>query len=224
VPGSSASPRTIAITVADDNTFSPNLVTVAEGETVSFTIRNVGVKEHGFAVGAAADVFATPTKAAAKATVAPGATGTVGFQVAGAGPFVFASTADGDVGAGLVGYLVVVGPDVPATGTEAAPRLIALSATSLGFDVSSVTVARGETVTFLVSNAGYEPREFLVGPSDAVAAAKIDQITTVTTGPIPLGQIKPLTYTFPTAGGTFAYAMHVAGAAQVDPRGTIAFR
>jgi uncharacterized cupredoxin-like copper-binding protein len=199
-------------------------VTVAEAETVSFTIRNIGVREHGFAVGAAADVFATPTKARFVTTVAPGGTGTVSFEVAGVGPFVFASTADGDVAAGLVGYLIVVGPDVPTAGTEAAPRLIGLSATSLGFDVKSVTVAKGETVTFLVANSGYEAREFLVGPSDAVAVAKIDQITTVTTGPIPPGQIKPLTYTFPAAGGTFTFATHLAGAAQVEPPGAIAFR
>jgi uncharacterized cupredoxin-like copper-binding protein len=224
VPGSSASPRQIAITVADDNTFSPNLVTVAQGETVAFTVRNVGVKEHGFAVGSVADVFATPTTARATATVAGGASATVTFEVTGAGPFAFASTADGDVAAGVVGYLVVVGPDVPATGTDAAPRLIALTAQATGLDVKTVEVAKGETVTFLVSNAGFDAREFIVGPRDNVATAAIDQITTVTTGPIAPGQIKPLTYTFPAAGGTFTYATHLAGAPQVEPPGTITFR
>jgi uncharacterized cupredoxin-like copper-binding protein len=199
-------------------------VTVAEGEIIAFTVRNVGVKEHGFAVGPTSDVFATPSRATATASVAPGATATVTFEAKGVGPFAFASSAEGDLAAGLVGYLVVVGPDVPATGTEAAPRLIPLAASATGFDVKTIEAARGETVTFLVSNAGYDAREFIVGPSDAVAAAKIDQITTVTTGPIPPGQVKPLTYSFPAAGGEFAYATHLAGAAGVEPPGAITFR
>lgn len=223
VPGTSASPRQIAIEETDAGTFTPNVVTLAEGETVAFVVTNTGTKEHAFTIGGEGDVFATPTTARATAKLDPGETATIPFEVTGVGPFVFASTSEGDVAAGQVGYTIVVGPDAPTVGTEAKPRLVGVVATGTGFEQMSLTVAKGETVTFLVSNAGSGAREFIVGPFDKVNFAQIDQITTVTTGPINPGQVKPLTYTFP-ATGTFGYATHVPGAPQVEPPGSIDLR
>ncbi len=202
----------------------PDIVYLAQGETVTFAITNAGTKPHGFTIGAAADVFIEPPVSKATASVAPGGSANVRFTVSGVGPFAFASHNQGDLAGGQVGYVIVVGPDVPRVGTQDAPRLIGLTAAASGPSRRELSIARGETITFLVGNVGAEAREFVVGPRDKVVGAAIDQITTVTTGPIPPGQVKPLTYTFPADGGSYAYATHVAGAAQSELPGTITFR
>jgi hypothetical protein len=57
VPGTKASPRAVTITVDDELTFFPNVITVAERETVSFAITNTGKAAHEFMLGPAADAM-----------------------------------------------------------------------------------------------------------------------------------------------------------------------
>jgi FtsP/CotA-like multicopper oxidase with cupredoxin domain len=223
VPGTAANPRTIAIAAGDDDTFSPNIVYLAENETVRFHVTNNGATEHGFTIGAEADVFASPSTSRATATIQPGASADVTYHVVGLGPFAFASHSDGDLAAGQVGYVVVVDPTISIVGTDTAPRLVGLIAGASGFNRPTLSIAKGETLTFLVSNAATETREFIVGPADKVAAVAIDQVSVVTTGPIKPGQVKPVTYTFPASGGSYGYATHAIGATGTAGTGTITF-
>ena len=222
-PGTAANPRPIFLLASDTGTYAPNVVYLAEGETVTFEVTNTGTKDHGFTIGPASDVYIEPPTSPASATIPAGATGHVTFTVTGIGPFAFASHAAGDLAAGQVGYVIVVGPHVPGVGTDARPRLVALIAGTAGFNRPTVPAFTGETVTFLVSNTASEAREFLVGPKDKVAAIAIDQVTVVTTGPIPPGQVRPITYTFPAAGGSYGYGWHTPGASTLDASGTITF-
>jgi len=222
-PGSSASPRGVEVRVADDGTFDPNIIWVAEGETVTFRITNTGAKEHGFTVGPLAGAFAADPASTVSTTIPAGMTGTVTYTFAGGGPFAFASHAGDDFAAGQVGYIVAVGPGVVRVGTETNPRLVPLKVAADGFNRPTIVVTRGETVTFLISNVGAEPHEFVVGPADKVAANAIDQITVVTTGPIAGGHVKPLTYTFPASGGTYGFASHLPGDV-AGATGSILFR
>jgi len=124
----------------------------------------------------------------------------------------------------MLGYIIVVGPDVPKVGTDANPRLVGLKVGDSGFNRSNITATAGETVTFIISNVGKATHEFEVGPAAGVAANQVDQITVVTTGPIPAGHVTTLTYSFPAAGGTYAYASHAGADDAAGLKGTITLR
>ena len=105
-----------------------------------------------------------------------------------------------------------------APGTEASPRVIRVVAgPRFVFTPSTIAVARGETVTFLVTTMGPVVHEFMIGPADAVAA---DQPGTAEIDDIGMMQTKALTYTF-DGSGPYAYACHVAGHYEAGMRGTI---
>ena len=103
-------------------------------------------------------------------------------------------------------------------GTEASPRLVRVAAgPGFAFTPSTLAVARGETVTFLVTTMGPAVHEFMVGPADAVAA---DRAGTPEIEAIGMMETKALTYTF-DGSGPYAYACHVAGHYEAGMRGTI---
>lgn len=85
------------------------------------------------------------------------------------------------------------------------------------FSPSSITVERGETVTFVVTTMGPLVREFMVGPAAAVGA---DQAGTPEIADIGMMQTKSLTYTF-DGSGPYAYACHADGHYEAGMRGTI---
>jgi uncharacterized cupredoxin-like copper-binding protein len=184
VAGTATNPRTIRILAADALLFAPNLVWVAEGETVSFQIVNTGTVEHEFMVGPLNDAFADKAGTPEIEGIKSGSTVELPFTFRGPGPYGFASHLKGQFEAGEVGYVIVVGPDVPKVGTITNPRLVGLTVSDSGFNRPDVPARAGETVTFIVSNVGKVTHEFEVGPADGVAANKVDQITVVTTGPI----------------------------------------
>jgi uncharacterized cupredoxin-like copper-binding protein len=104
------------------------------------------------------------------------------------------------------------------TGTTASPRVIQIVAgPGYTFSPSSITVARGETVRFVVTTMGPLVHEFMVGPADAVAA---DQQGTPEIADIGMMQTKSLTYTF-EGSGPYAYACHAEGHYEAGMRGTI---
>jgi uncharacterized cupredoxin-like copper-binding protein len=104
------------------------------------------------------------------------------------------------------------------SGTEASPRVIRVVAgPGFVFTPSTIAVARGETVTFLVTTMGPAVHEFMVGPADAVAA---DQVGTPEIADIGMMGTRPLTYTF-DGSGPYAYACHVKGHYEAGMRGTI---
>ncbi len=103
-------------------------------------------------------------------------------------------------------------------GTVAAPRVVRIAAgPGYTFTPSSVAVARGETVTFVVTAMGPAVHEFMVGPADAVAA---DTPGTPELTDIGMTQSKSLTYTF-DGSGPFAFACHAEGHYQAGMHGTI---
>jgi uncharacterized cupredoxin-like copper-binding protein len=103
-------------------------------------------------------------------------------------------------------------------GTVAAPRAIrVIAGPGDSFSPSSISVARGETVTFIVTTAGPIVHEFMVGPADAVAA---DQAGTPEVADVGMMQTKSLTVTF-DGPGPYAYACHEVGHYEAGMRGTI---
>jgi plastocyanin len=104
-------------------------------------------------------------------------------------------------------------------GTVAAPRVIrVIAGPGYAFSPSTVAVARGETVTFLVTTMGPTVHEFMVGPADAVAA---DTAGTPEIADIGMMATKSLTYTF-DGPGPYAFACHATGHYEAGMAGTIA--
>jgi uncharacterized cupredoxin-like copper-binding protein len=85
------------------------------------------------------------------------------------------------------------------------------------FSPSTIAVARGETVTFLVTTMGPTVHEFMVGPADAVAA---DEVGTPEIADIGMMQTKSLTYTF-DGPGPHAFGCHADGHYDAGMRGVI---
>jgi plastocyanin len=103
-------------------------------------------------------------------------------------------------------------------GTVESPRVIRVYAgPGYAFSPSSISVARGETVTFVVTTMGPTAHEFMVGPADAVAS---DTPGTPEVADIGMMQAKSLTYTF-DGPGPYAFACHAPGHYEAGMRGTI---
>ncbi|MEO8570081.1 MAG: plastocyanin/azurin family copper-binding protein [Chloroflexota bacterium] len=103
-------------------------------------------------------------------------------------------------------------------GTVAAPRVIhVIAGPGYSFSPSSISVARGESVTFEVTTMGPLVHEFMVGPAGAVAA---DQEGTPEIADLGMMQTESLTSTF-DGSGPYAYACHVTGHYEAGMRGTI---
>lgn len=103
-------------------------------------------------------------------------------------------------------------------GTTASPRVVQIVAgPGYNFNPSTVTVQRGETVTFVVTTVGPLVHEFMVGPADAVAA---DREGTPEVADIGMMQDKSVTYTF-DGSGPYTYACHASGHYEAGMRGTI---
>lgn len=103
-------------------------------------------------------------------------------------------------------------------GTAAAPRIIRIYAgPGPRFEPSSIRIARGETVTFVVTTMGPVVHEFMVGGADAVAQ---DREGTPEIADLGMMQTKSLTFTF-DGPGPYAFACHVAGHYEAGMRGTI---
>ena len=142
----------------------------------------------------------------------------------------------GMMGSGRVGMMGVgpagmmggytVGPTSPGpgeagfvAGTAAAPRVVrVIAGPDYSFSPSTISVARGETVTFEVTSMGGLVHEFMVGPADAVAA---DAAGTPEVADIGMMQTKSVTYTF-DGPGPYAFACHATGHYEAGMRGTIA--
>ncbi len=107
-PGTKAAPRLIHIDANDQLQFVPNSVVIAQGETVTFEITNVGKTEHEFMVGPAQATFAdkAPTEIAG---IKAGLTKTVTYTFKGPAPFAFACHAEGHFEHGMLGLIQVAG-------------------------------------------------------------------------------------------------------------------
>lgn len=103
-------------------------------------------------------------------------------------------------------------------GTPAAPRVVhVIAGPGDVFTPATISVALGETVTFVVTTMGPAVHEFKVGPAADVAA---DRDGTPEVADIGMMQTKSVTYTF-AGSGPFAYACHAPGHYEAGMRGTI---
>ena len=112
--------------------------------------------------------------------------------------------------------------------TSGATRIIKLTANDgLRFQPARLSVKRGETVAFTVTNTGKLVHEFVIG--DQAFQDRHEKEMMGKTMPmaddadgigLPAGATKTLTYTFRQAG-TLQYACHTAGHYQAGMKGTI---
>lgn len=170
-------------------------------------------------VAVAALVVAT---AALTATLVAG-NGSFGMMGGRPGSMMGGGSYGGNGSAGMTGGLGTGSAAQPGVsgfvaGTVASPRVIRVYAgPGYAFSPSSISVARGETVTFVVTTMGPTAHEFMVGPADAVAS---DAPGTPEVADIGMMQTKSLTYTF-NGSGPFAFACHAPGHYEAGMRGTI---
>jgi len=170
-------------------------------------------------VAVAALVVAT---AALTATLVAG-NGSFGMMGGRPGSMMGGGSYGGNGSAGMTGGLGTGSAAQPGVsgfvaGTVASPRVIRVYAgPGYAFSPSSISVARGETVTFVVTTMGPTAHEFMVGPADAVAA---DAPGTPEVADIGMMQAKSLTYTF-DGPGPYAFACHAPGHYEAGMRGTI---
>jgi uncharacterized cupredoxin-like copper-binding protein len=135
----------------------------------------------------------------------------------GGGPYGAASSSGMMRGLGT-GSAAQPGSGGFVAGSVASPRVIRVYAgPGHAFSPSSISVARGETVTFVVTTMGPTAHEFMVGPADAVAS---DTPGTPEVADIEMMQAKSLTYTF-DGPGPYGFACHAAGHYEAGMRGTI---
>lgn len=170
-------------------------------------------------VAVAALVVAT---AALTATLVAG-NGSFGMMGGRPGSMMGGGSYGGNGSAGMMGGLGTGSAAQPGVsgfvaGTVASPRVIRVYAgPGYAFSPSSISVARGETVTFVVTTMGPTAHEFMVGPADAVAS---DAPGTPEVADIGMMQAKSLTYTF-DGPGPYAFACHATGHYEAGMRGTI---
>jgi plastocyanin len=181
----------------------------------------------GLAIGLAGTVLA------ANPTAAPGYPSMMGGGMMGGGKMGGATFGPGSsYGPGMMGGSYSTGmmgglnwntgPQPGAAGfvagTTTSPRVIhVIAGPGYTFSPSSITVERGETVTFAVIAMGPLVHEFMVGPADAVAA---DREGTPEVADIGMMQTRSLTYTF-DGSGPYAYACHATGHYEAGMHGTI---
>jgi uncharacterized cupredoxin-like copper-binding protein len=210
-PGTKAAPREVTLTSDDKLLFWPNVVTVAEGETVTFHVKNDGKATHEFMLGPLAAALADKEGTPELADIAEGETKSLTFTFDGPGPYGFACHAPGHFEVGMFGYIVVVGPDVPKVGTKDNPRLVEVSMDDqLKFMPMEIPVTKGESVRFLLTDAGTVTHEFAVGPKDKVDADEVDGVIVVEADELTAHKLKVIDYTF-DGTGPYGFACHEPG-------------
>jgi len=123
--------RTVAVDMADTMRFSPAQLTVKQGETVRFVLKNSGKTKHEFVLGSAKDLkehyevmkkFPEMEHAEANmVTLAPGQTGEVVWKFTKAGKVDFACLQPGHYDAGMKGQVMVT-KQAMAKGKKAMPK------------------------------------------------------------------------------------------------------
>jgi uncharacterized cupredoxin-like copper-binding protein len=108
VAGTTAAPRVVRIIASGTLRFYPDVVTVRQGETITFEVTAMGMTSHEFMVGPAADVAADTAGTPEVADIAMMQTKSVTFAFNGPGPFAFACHAPGHYEAGMAGTIAIV--------------------------------------------------------------------------------------------------------------------
>jgi uncharacterized cupredoxin-like copper-binding protein len=98
----------VRIIATDALRFYPDVVTIQQGETITFEVTTMGMRSHEFMVGPAADVAADAAGTPEVADIAMMQTKALTYTFNGSGPFAFACHASGHYEAGMRGMIVVV--------------------------------------------------------------------------------------------------------------------
>jgi len=109
VAGTVAAPRVVRVIAGPGYTFSPNVIAVARGETVTFEVTSMGGLVHEFMVGPADAVAEDREGTPEVADIGMMQTGTITYTFDGAGPYAFACHVAGHAEAGMKGTITVVG-------------------------------------------------------------------------------------------------------------------
>jgi uncharacterized cupredoxin-like copper-binding protein len=109
VAGTTAAPRIVRIVASGAVHFYPDVVTVKQGETITFEVTSMGMLSHEFMVGPAADVAADTAGTPEVADISMMQTKSLTYTFTGSGPFAFACHAPGHYEAGMRGTIVIVG-------------------------------------------------------------------------------------------------------------------
>lgn len=221
VAGTKAHPRVVNIAVTDLLLFSPTVVTVQQGETITFRISNHGQATHEFKVGPMQDAFDDLPSAPEVAGITPGSVKTLTYTFTGTGPYAYACHAPGHFENGMYGFVNVV-PTTPWLGTPAHPRMIVIRMDDhLEFVPSEVSVTPGETILFVLPNVGTAlTHEFQIGPADRVALDQVDGQIVKEADQIEPQHVAYLTYTFGSVG-PYAFACHEPGHYEAGMKGVI---
>lgn len=118
-------------------------------------------------------------------------------------------------------------PD-PGSGTEDDPRIIEIAALDTpAYEPTTIEVAEGETITFVVTNPGDVDHEFVVGDEQAQRMAEEEMTegmhghtATMAALTIAPGETEEATVTFEEVG-TLRYACHIEGHYRGGMVGTI---
>jgi uncharacterized cupredoxin-like copper-binding protein len=108
VAGTTTAPRVVRIVASGALRFYPDVVTVRQGETITFEVTSMGMTSHEFMVGPAADVAADTAGTPEVADISMRQTNSLTYTFTGSGPFAFACHAPGHYEAGMRGMIVVV--------------------------------------------------------------------------------------------------------------------
>jgi uncharacterized cupredoxin-like copper-binding protein len=221
VAGTKANPRVIDIATTDLLLFDPTAVSVAQGETITFRVTNVGKAEHEFKVGPMDAVFNDDESAPEISGIAAGETKELTYTFTETGPYAYACHEPGHFENDMIGFVHVV-PTTPYLGTRAHPRMIILRMDDkIEFVPSEVSVTPGETIMFVLPNVGTEvTHEFQLGPADRVALDQVDGQIVVEADQIEPQHVAYLTYTF-GAVGPYAFACHEPGHYEAGMKGII---
>jgi uncharacterized cupredoxin-like copper-binding protein len=108
IAGTTTAPRVVRIVASGALRFYPDVVTVKQGETITFEVASMGMRSQEFMVGPAADAAADTAGTPEIADLAMMQTKSLTYTFTGPGPFAFACHAPGHYEAGMRGVIVVV--------------------------------------------------------------------------------------------------------------------
>ena len=221
VAGTQAAPRIVDVGVTDLLLFDPTVISVQQGETITFRISNAGQATHEFKVGPMQDVFDDIPGTPEVADITPNSVKTITYTFTDTGPYAFACHAPGHYENGMFGFVNVI-PAKPWIGTKAHPRMIVVQMDDhLEFVPTDISVTPGETILFVLPNVGVSlTHEFQVGPADRVALDQADGQIVVEADKIEPLHVDFLTYTFGSVG-PYAFACHEPGHYAAGMKGVI---
>jgi uncharacterized cupredoxin-like copper-binding protein len=109
VAGTVAAPRVVQIVAGPGYTFSPSMVAIGRGETVTFVVTAMGPAVHEFMVGPADAVAADEAGTPEVADIGMMQSRSLTYTFDGSGPYAFACHAEGHYEAGMHGTITVAG-------------------------------------------------------------------------------------------------------------------